>query len=197
VTLLNQPRRRIGIDDFENMLFDKPDNEKWELIDGYVCKSMVGARMSHYELIRNLDTALSNHLRETRAECRTFRETFFLRSEADDLQSLPDVMVFCGPFVPDATFITKPIVVFEVLSPASESRDLVQKKQAYRRLTSLKHYVVVARDELKVHQFDKVDLRWDDQEPMTSPSDVLRLPAIDFTMSLAQIYAGVIDQAGT
>jgi hypothetical protein len=37
---------RISLDDFEELLLDRPEDEKWELIDGVLVKGMVGARAS-------------------------------------------------------------------------------------------------------------------------------------------------------
>ena len=57
------PPDRISSDDFEDMLFERPDDEKWELIDGRIIKSVVGASWEHHHIIRNCDFAIYALLR--------------------------------------------------------------------------------------------------------------------------------------
>lgn len=93
MNLLRPDRQpRISLVDFEEMLLNRPEHEKWELIDGRVVKSMVGARWVHHRIISNVDFALQSHLRGRKAPCHVFRETFYLTQDAADLNALPDLM---------------------------------------------------------------------------------------------------------
>ena len=50
IHVIAQARRAgipIDLDDFEKLLLDKPRDEKWELINGRVVRSMVGGRTVH------------------------------------------------------------------------------------------------------------------------------------------------------
>ena len=44
----------MDLDDFEELLADKPRDEKWELIGGRVVKMMVGARWEHHFIVREV-----------------------------------------------------------------------------------------------------------------------------------------------
>ncbi len=51
VMAMNRPDPRfewMSLADFEEMLPDKPSDEKWELIGGRVIRMMVGARWEHH-----------------------------------------------------------------------------------------------------------------------------------------------------
>ena len=114
---------RLSLDDFVDLLFQKPEDEKWELIDGRVIKSMVGARWEHHFIIDNVGLAISNHLKDKNLPCRVFRETFFVRQKQHDLSALPDLMVRCGPLPPGVNAVEDPSILIEVVSPGSEQRD--------------------------------------------------------------------------
>lgn len=187
---------RVSLADFEEMLADKPEGEKWELIDGRIYKSMVGATWEHHVIIANIDYAISAHLRTKAIPCRTFRETFYLKELSDELNALPDLMVRCGPLPSGATFINDPLVLFEVVSRGSQARDRMTKRIAYQRLPSLKHYVLIERDRILVDHYVRRDDGWHGEPPLETLADTLRLAAIDFMMPVAEIYRDVYPAAG-
>ena len=145
----------MGLDDFEELLADKPDNEKWELIGGRVVKMMVGARWDHNRIAANILTALMTGLRAAGSPCRPFAETFWLKQRFLDLAVFPDIIVQCGPLHFEATATDNPTVLFEIVSPGSEQRDRVEKWALYQRLPSLQHYVLVERNTVAVDVFDR------------------------------------------
>ncbi len=52
----------MSLDDFEELLADKPANERWELIGGRVVRMMVGARWEHHLITQNLRFELRRRL---------------------------------------------------------------------------------------------------------------------------------------
>ncbi len=68
----------MSLDDFEELLPDKPDNEKWELIGGLVVRMAVGARWRHKRIIQNVSFALMAEFRRRGADRRPFDKTFIL-----------------------------------------------------------------------------------------------------------------------
>ena len=188
---INKPQfqfERMSLDDFEELLLDKPENEKWELIGGRVIRGMVGARWEHHFIIRNIDLAISNHLSDTGLPCFTFRETFYLKEHKDDLAALPDLMVRCGNLEPGVASLNDPIIVVEVVSPGSENRDRLEKRISYQALPSLKTYVIIERDRMFIDVYERNGSGFIAADPLTTAGDVLKLPAIEFQMSLAQVY---------
>ena len=56
----------------------------------------------------------------------------------------PDVLLRCGPPVPDdCVEIRDPVIVVEVLSPSSTSRDTGGKLDDYFRIPAVRHYLIV------------------------------------------------------
>ncbi|NCO40661.1 MAG: Uma2 family endonuclease, partial [Armatimonadetes bacterium] len=90
-----------------------------------------------------------------------------------------------------------PTLIVEVLSESTEGYDRGAKFALYRKLASLREYVLVAQDEPHVEQFIRQEggrwLLWetDDLE------DVVRLPSIRAELSVAEIYERVAFPAPT
>ena len=58
---MNRPSlqfKPMSLDDFEELLADQPEDERWELIGGRVVRMMVGARWEHNRIINNLAAGL-------------------------------------------------------------------------------------------------------------------------------------------
>lgn len=184
---------RINLADFEEMLLKRPEHEKWELIDGRVIKSIVGARWEHHRIISNVDFTLQAHLRGRNSPCRVFRETFFLSKDAADLNALPDIMVFCGKLEPRQTSVDSPLIVIEVLSPGTESNDRLTKRIAYQRLESLQTYVLIERDRVLVDVYRREPDGWHGDPPLERLDQALALPEIELSLPLADIYRDLVE----
>ena len=187
----------MALDDFEEMLPDKPEFEKWELINGRVIRGMVGARWEHHVIIDNLGLAIGLHLREKALPCRVYRESFYLKERKNDLAALPDIMVHCGKPKPGVTSFNDPVILIEVVSPGSEARDRLEKRVAYQQLESLQACVLVARDKPLVEVFERDGKGFLTKQPLTSLDAILQLPTIDFKMTLAEIYRDLGDATPT
>jgi Uma2 family endonuclease len=181
----------MSFDDFEELLQDKPEDARWELINGRVIRGMVGAVFEHHAIIGNLDLAISNHLRENGRECRTYRETFYLKERMNDLSALPDLMVRCGPHPRGATSVDDPTILVEIVSPGSLNRDRLEKRIAYQALPSLQSYVLIERDQVMIDVYQRTPAGFVGAAPLQQLTDVLELPAIDFEMTVAEVYGDV------
>jgi Uma2 family endonuclease len=182
----------MDLDDFEEMLADKPAHEKWELIGGRVVRMMVGARWELKRIVQNITSYLLTGFRQRGSDCRPYDEIFFLKKPDLKLAALPDVMVKCGALEPGATSIGDPVVCFEVLSEGSAARDRIEKWSVYRQLPSLKHYVLVERDRSVVEVLSRVGPVWSDMRVVEAAEDVVHLPAIDVMLPIRIIYEDVL-----
>ncbi len=182
----------MSLDDFEELLADKPRNEKWELIGGRVVKMMVGARWEHHLIVQNLAFGLRQRLQHKSGQCRVFSETFFMKNKRVESATLPDIIVRCGPLPPGAASLDDPKVLVEVISIGSEARVRVEKWRVYRKLASLEHYVLVERDQAIVDVFDRAGDAWASRRTLEGLDAVLDLPALDLSVPLSEIYQDVL-----
>lgn len=182
----------MSLDDFEELLADKPRDEKWELIGGRVVKMMTGARWEHHFIVQNLNFSLSRHLRDRGSSCRVFTESFHLKESALESSLLPDIIVRCGAMTPGATSLNDPTLLIEVMSDGSVGRDRVEKWHVYRKLPALQHYVLVERDKPVIEVFDRAGEAWFQNRLIEGLDAVLALSALDVTIPLAEIYRDVL-----
>ena len=193
---MNHPARksnRMSLDDFEELLADCPDDERWELIAGRVVRMMVGARWEHNRIVNNIAAALDGRFRAKGSPCRTLTETFRLKDEAIGSSLLPDVIVYCKPLARGAAFMNTPTVLIEILSDGTRRRDREDKWAVYQQLPSLRHYVMIERDTPHIETFDRLGETWNGLRIATELEAMLSLPDVDVEIPLAEIYADVLE----
>ena len=109
------------------------------------------------------------------------------------LYTYPDLIVVCGEprFLDnESDTLLNPTVIVEVLSPTTESYDRGKKFSHYRRLESLKEYVLVAQDEVLVERYSRQGDIWQLSD-WTSMDETLSLASIDCHVPLREIYARI------
>jgi Uma2 family endonuclease len=115
---------------------------RFERIDGIVV-AMAPERISHN---RRKGAARDALRRAVRSAGLTTWEAFAdgVTVEVGNSDFEPDAALRCGPRLPgDSTKVPDPVVLVEVLSPDSGTRDRATKRRAYFRLPSVQHYLIV------------------------------------------------------
>lgn len=163
---------------------------KSEYFDGHP-HAMAGASRAHNLIALNLASEIRMQLKER--PCETYVGDMRVHVGPAHSYTYPDVMVVCG----DARFLddeldtlVNPTVIVEVLSTSTEADDRGLKFAAYRRLASLKEYVLIAQDRVGVERYSRQGADWILTE-FSNPLDVLRLDSIDCEISLREVYAKV------
>jgi Uma2 family endonuclease len=182
----------VSFDEFEAMIAEMPEDEKWELLGGKVVRMMVGARWEHKRIVMNVTLALAADFERRGSDCFPYDETFWLKTKQLDLACFPDVMVKCGPLPPGATSLDDPVVLIEVVSKSSKKRDRIDKLGLYQRLPSLQHYALIEVDKVAVDVLDRLEGRFAPRPRLSGLGDLLQLPAVAFEMPLGAVYRGVI-----
>ena len=106
----------------------------------------------------------------------------------------PDLIVACArdgrPLDLGAVIVDDPILVMEVLSPATEGTDRREKRLAYRRLASLWEYVLVSQDEARVEiHRRRGDIGWEKIE--YAGPETVELSSAGLEIDMRAIYEGV------
>lgn len=120
--------------------------------------AMAGGTPTHAGLAMSIGVALSNAL--SGRPCRVFGSDLRVRIDATDLSTYPDVTVICGrlegsPLDPDAAI--NPILIAEVLSDSTEAYDRGEKFAHYRRVPSLREYLLLSQHEPRLEAYTKND----------------------------------------
>jgi len=115
--------------------------ERHEYVDGEIF-AMSGASSPHNLITGNLYMAFRAHLRGK--PCQVFMADIKLRVEAANCYFYPDLMVTCSETDRQSRYVmNEPLLVVEILSPATALYDRDKKFAAYRQLPSLQEYVLV------------------------------------------------------
>jgi hypothetical protein len=78
------------------------------------------------------------------------------------------------------------LVLFEVLSRSNTKADQAWRRKVYASVPSCRHYVTVSLKDVEVVAYDR-DAGWE-KRSLTSLGDSLVLPALSFSIPLAEIY---------
>ena len=128
---------------------DRQPSGRFERIDGIVVAKPLerASRNRRKRAARDaLQRAASN---AALASCEAFADGMTVLVEDSDFE--PDAVLRCGPPLPgDATKVSDPLVLVEVLSPDSGARDRATKLRAYFKLPSAQHYLIVWPDEQRI-----------------------------------------------
>jgi Uma2 family endonuclease len=92
--------------------------------------------------------------------CGVFGSDLRVRVQATDLSTYPDVTVVCGKLEhanEDPNAATNPVLIVEVLSDSTEADDRGEKFAHYRRLPSLREYLLVSQREARLEAYYKND----------------------------------------
>ncbi len=177
--------RSMTVDEFYAFTDTRPDEEKWELIEG---KPVLNASPLdvHAWIVRNVVFALMTRELAINAPWVAVADLGVRISEKSRPE--PDVLVYpCEHRRPEGRRDrSDAIVVFEVLSPSTEKLDLGWKRKAYQSLPSLTHYVVISQDAVDVRVFAREDDF--DGRRFQSLDDSIGLRSLGVSLPLAEIY---------
>lgn len=180
------PTHKLTIAD----LAASPPGDDAYLVDGELFH-VEAATPNHERIAANLTIAVGVGLRG--GPCAVFGSHFKVHVARKSGYVLPDLTVVCGPLDPhpdDGTITRNPQVIFEVLSKTTEDYDRSGKLVAYREITSLTDYVLVAQDRARVEQHTRQgDGTW--LVRLLNGTGELVIASIDARVSLDEIYEGV------
>ena len=171
----------------EYVALERSSDVRHEFLDGTVV-AMAGGTPEHGALAAAIIRELGGALRGK--PCRVFSSDVRVRVPETGLATYPDVSVVCGQLETDpedADAVTNPVLVVEVLSETTEAHDRGAKAAHYRRLSSLREYILVAQDEHRIEVQRRTEHgRWELIE--ARPGDVLALVSVDIELDVAAVY---------
>lgn len=183
-------RLRMSAQDF--LAWDETQTVRHEFVAGEVF-AMAGAGEAHVTAALNVAMRLRQHLAGT--PCRTFITDMKLRVDAADAVFYPDVMVSCSAAdAADPLVKREPVLLVEVLSPATAAYDRGDKFAAYRKLPSLREYLLVDTDSRRCDLYRKgADGLWV-LHPF-EPGQAVTLASVELELGAAALWDEVPDPA--
>ena len=183
------PSRRLT--EAEYLAIERQAETKSEFYDGEMF-AMAGARRNHNVIVTNVIRELSEQLRK--GPCEVYPGDMRVKVAKTGLYAYPDVVVACSDprFLDDEVdTLLNPTLVVEVLSESTARYVRNLKSRLYRKLPSLRQYVIVEQDEALVEVYTRSsDGEWTLKDA-SKLSESVTLKSIGCKLSLATIYEKV------
>jgi len=173
----------------EYLEIERTSDVRHEYIEGEIL-AMSGGSPPHARLILRVSYLLEGQVGG--GPCTAYSSDLRVRVLETGRATYADVTVVCGPIErhpedPDA--VTNPTVLVEVLSPSTERDDRGEKFAQYRRIPSLRDYVLVSQDRARIEHFQRVDGgAWTFVE--RGPGECVAL-SIGAALAVDEVYRGV------
>ena len=174
--------------DEEYLTIDRTAATKSEYLDG-VIYAMGGATARHVQIVGNVARELGNQVRDK--PCVVYSTDLRVRVSPSGLYAYPDVVVVCGdPVFIDGELdtLTNPLLIVEVLSNSTKNYDRGEKFERYRSITSLREYLLIARDNVHIEgHVRQNDGAWLLRET-NRMSDTIDLTSLGCRLPVTEIY---------
>ena len=194
------------------LAFECATRERYEWLDGVVY-TLAGERIAYDTVTRAIEAAhhatastggtlvhgalsaaIVSELRNLALACgcAVFSSDAKVRIEETGLSTYPDASVVCGPLKTasdDGNAMTNPTLLVEVLSESTEASDRGRKWWHYRRISSLRHFVLVSQYERRIEVYSREGDTWVLREAEAGGS--VELAALGGALNVDRLYAGV------
>jgi Uma2 family endonuclease len=142
---LDRPPGRITVDQFIGWAMAQPDERRYELVAGEIV-AMAPERAAHARRKAEIWLALRDGIKAAGLSCEALPDGMTVK--IDDFTAYePDAVVHWGEaMADDAVIVPAPVIVVEVMSPSTATRDTGAKLADYFRVASLRHYLIVRTD---------------------------------------------------
>jgi Uma2 family endonuclease len=184
------------VDRFRSWIEARPDEERWELIDGAAIL-MTPPTLAHQRIASNLERLLNDALEAHDPSRLAFqRAGLELRPEVENYQPEPDVAVVDAEFAPGQRYSDRFYLAAEVIS-ASDNRkeredDTVwaeKKRGIYRDHPSCTCVLVIEQDRPEVRLDIRTEAGWTSRT-LLDPEEVIDLPPFGLRCRVADLYRG-------
>ena len=186
---MNEPARKLTFTFAEYLEQERTSDVKHELVNGEIF-AMAGGTPEHGQLALSIAIALGPQLRDR--PCAQYSSDVRVRVLATDLATYPDLSVVRGGLQrdpADSNSIINPIVLIEVLSDSTERYDRGEKFAHYRRIPSLREYVLVSQHEPRIEVFRRNEDGKTWMLHIAEASESATLTSIGCVLNVDDIYA--------
>lgn len=176
----------------EYLSYEDDAEYKSEYFNGEII-AMAGGSAEHSIICVNMMRRLSEKL--DNRECFVFDSNMKLDIQTYNHFVYPDVMVVCGEieFSRNRTdIIQNPVLVIEVLSPATRHFDRGDKFTFYRSIPSMKEYAMISQDEPMIEVYYKQNHKTWIYTIAKGLDDSVQFRTLDIELPLKHIYHKIV-----
>lgn len=173
----------------EYLEFEENSEFKHEFWRGEIV-NMAGARRNHNTLAAQISRVFNNRLDDTTCQATTSDLRVAINNNED--YAYPDVTVWCEDalWLEDAfdTLLT-PLIIVEILSSSTQSKERSEKLNAYRNLPSLLDYLIVSPSRVAIEHYARTPQpdAWLNRRYTRRDEDI-RFAALNLEIGVAEFY---------
>ena len=175
----------MTIEEFLAFTDTRPQEERWELIEGVPFMNPSPVRM-HQLIAVNISAFLLNEKERLGAAWLPMLGVGTEVPISPKSLPQPDVYVQAGGEADMSRVTADALVIFEVMSRSNTKADQAWRRRVYASVPNCRHYVTVALESAEVTVYDH-DTQWKARTIKGLAASV-DLPAIGVTVPLARIY---------
>jgi Uma2 family endonuclease len=176
-------RRLLTEDDY--LAFEAQAIERHEFVGGEV-HAMDGTSVRHNRIAGNMARRLDAAADGT--PCMVLMSDVKLRLDSGNIYYYPDLMLACDPTDNDPYARARPCLTVEVASPRTANIDRREKWAAYQGIQTLREYLIVDQDEIRIELRRRENLR-DWSLSTFEAGEVLELACLPgFSIAVDDIY---------
>lgn len=183
---MSEPARLAHYTYEEYRRFEETTDAKHEYLHGQIL-AMAGGTPEHAALATAIIGILEGRL--AGGPCHSFSSDLRLRVRATGLATYPDVTVICGDLErdpDDRNAAMNPTMLVEILSDSTEAYDRGEKADHYRKIPSLREYVLVSHRERRIERWWSDAGAW--QRQSAGRGEVLHLLALGIDLEVDVVY---------
>jgi Uma2 family endonuclease len=181
------------------LALDAEPGVKYEYHDGFIV-AMAGGTAIHSLIASNTARFLGNALDKAGKPCRVYNSDLRVHIAATRRTFYPDASVACEDprfSEQDPHALVNPLLIVEVLSESTAGFDMGLKFAHYRRLPSLRQYVLISQEAPLVHTYYRADDTFWEIRTIEGLDHPVELKAIGCTLQMRDLYRLVPDLGET
>jgi Uma2 family endonuclease len=176
----------MNVDEFMAFVEARPDEERWELIDG-VPVMMAPPSRAHQRIAQNFSALLNSAFAAQRRDLFAYIGTGARAPGVRDFHVLPDVAVVPG--ISDYDLYSENyLLAAEVLSPSNTRREMALKLRRYREAPDNLYAVLIEAREFLV----EIHARRNNWQPtiFALAGDPIEMPELGLSCRVVDLYHG-------
>ena len=188
MTIMSMPQRVRKLTPAEYLARERAATYRSEYFDGEML-AMAGGSPRHSLISASVIRELGNGLK--RRPCAVYESNLRILVSVTGLYTYPDASVICGPLEYEdkhCDTVVNPTLIVEVLSDSTEAYDRGRKFCHYRRIATLREYLLVSQEEPTIEQFLRNDDGTWTLKVAAGVDATLGLPSLGIQLSLREIY---------
>jgi Uma2 family endonuclease len=185
--MVDASQQRVSVEIFRSFYAGRPDEERWELINGVATKLATSTR-AHQRIASNLERLLNDVLERHSPTLATYQRVGVnLGPNAQNCDLEPDVTVVDAEGK-DERYSDRSYLAAEIVS-ASDSARVESKRSIYKLHEFCTCILTVQQERFEL----RIDLRTDggwSEQILNKPEDILALPDFGLRCKLSDLYRG-------